>query len=65
MQSLLLPLDVLMDAPTVRQFLAVAGVPMEPAPLRPELPAAKRISMSWFSHEKTSTLRALAVYLKG
>jgi hypothetical protein len=55
-------------APTVRQFLAVAGVPIEsgsttPLPLTslPSLPAENRISMSGLFHTNLSTVRAAAL----
>jgi len=42
--------SVFSEAPTVTQFLHVAGEPIEPSPSPPELPAAKRMTRSsdWY-----------------
>ena len=52
----------LAEAPTVMQFLAVAGVPMVPRPFAPSLPAATSTTKSWFSHRKRSMSRAFELY---
>jgi hypothetical protein len=56
-------------APTVRQFLAVPGDPMEsssitplPSVSTPSFPAENRMSMSGCSHMNRSTAREFWVY---
>ena len=50
------------EAPTVTQFLHVAGAPTEPGPSVPELPAAKRMSMSSRRAMNSSPPRVGIVY---